>query len=76
MKKWWIYIGKNNGGLIDCHYYRKELDTISDGYLFIGTAELEDEYFGERIIDKFRVLFDEYAEKYHKRKVLKIFDLK
>ena len=76
MKKYWIYIGKNNEGLIDCKYYRKKLDSIPDHYLFVGTADLKEEYFGERIVDKFKILFNEYAEKYHKNKILKLFNIK
>lgn len=76
MKRYWIYIGKNNEGLIDCKYYRKKLDPVPEGYMFVGTAELEDDFFGERVIDRFKVLFDEYAEKYHKNKIIQIFNLK
>jgi len=78
MKKWWIYIGKNNEGRIDCHYYRKPLEkeSMPENLLFVGTAELEDDYFGERVIDKFKSIFDEYAEKYHKKKILELFNLK
>ena len=63
MKKYWIYIGKRNDGLIDCKYFSKELNPVPDYYEFVGTAELKEEYFGTRVVDKFKKLFDDYADK-------------
>jgi len=75
MAKYWIYIGRNNQGLIDCKYYKKKLKEIPDHLQFIGTAELKPEFFGERIKEQYLEFFETYAEKYHKNKIIKLFNI-
>lgn len=68
-EKYFIYIGKNTDGRIDCNYYKKKLNPIPIHLEYVGYGHFKPDYFGKRVVDKFKVLFDNYAKVYHSKQI-------
>jgi len=76
MNKYWIYVGKNNDQTVDTKYFIGEQTSIPKGMIFVGTCEVEPEFFGGNLTNRFEELFVKYAERHYEKKIKTIFGLK